>query len=419
LKKTSKWLRIVEAALATFGMWAVAAFALILTLRWLPPDTPQPPHVEEPTAERAPWLMIPDYVRRNEALADVLRRNGFSPREVHDVAEALKEHLNLRHLRRGDEVEIHYSRDGEVAVRIHRGLLETYEARRGAGGWNGRSIPIQFDRQTVVRHGVLKGSLFASMESMGETAALVETFAEVFQWDFDFHTQSRRGDRFSVMVDKVFRDGRFVGYGDLKAARYVSGDLDLAAFLYEYPPDKRGYYDREGKSMRKAFLRSPLTFTRISSGFSYSRLHPVHKRRLPHTGVDYAAPIGTPVHTVANGTVTGISRSGAGGNQVFIRHAMGYRSGYLHLSRFARGLRVGKRVAQKEVIGYVGKTGTATGPHLDFRLWRHGKPVNPLRQIYPPGPPVPEQYIAEYRQLVEVLAEGLNMPLKNRSLVAE
>jgi murein DD-endopeptidase MepM/ murein hydrolase activator NlpD len=222
-----------------------------------------------------------------------------------------------------------------------------------------------------------------------------------------------------VVVEKVFRDGTFVGYGDLKAARYVSGDLDLAAFLFELPPDKKGYYDREGKSMRKAFLRSPLTFTRVSSGFSYSRLHPVHKRRMPHTGVDYAAPAGTPVHTVANGVVASISRKGAGGNQVTIRHAMGYKSGYLHLSRFASGLRVGKRVAQKEVIGYVGKTGTATGPHLDFRLWKYGKPVNPLRQIYPPGPPVPEEYMPAYHQLMGVLAERLHMPLEQKAVVAE
>jgi murein DD-endopeptidase MepM/ murein hydrolase activator NlpD len=132
--------------------------------------------------------------------------------------------------------------------------------------------------------------------------------------------------------------------------------------------------------------------------------------------VDYAAPAGTPVHTVASGTIVGISRKGEGGNQITIRHAMGYQSGYLHLSRFAGGLRVGKRVAQKEVIGYVGKTGTATGPHLDFRLWRHGKAVNPLRQIYPPGPPVPEEYMAGYRELMQVLAERLNMPLKTTTL---
>ena len=151
--------------------------------------------------------------------------------------------------------------------------------------------------------------------------------------------------------------------------------------------------------MRKAFLRAPLKFRRISSGFSSSRLHPVHKKRMPHFGVDYAAPTGTPVHSIAAGTVTGISRKGGGGNQVTIRHAMGYVSKYLHLSKFAGGLRVGKRVQQKEVIGRVGMTGTATGPHLDFRLYRHGKVVNPLRQIYPPGPPVPDEYMAAFSNL--------------------
>jgi murein DD-endopeptidase MepM/ murein hydrolase activator NlpD len=223
------------------------------------------------------------------------------------------------------------------------------------------------------------------------------------------------------VVDKLFRNDQFVGYGDLKAARYVSGELDLAAFLYDdlNGEGKMGYFDRDGNSMRKAFLRSPLKFKRISSGFSYSRLHPVHKRRMPHLGVDYAAPTGTPVHSVASGVVTGISRKGGGGNMVTLRHAMGYQSKYLHLSRFARGLRVGKRVQQKEVIGYVGMTGTATGPHLDFRLFRHGKVVNPLKQIFPPGPPVPEGQIDDYRKVVAEFLPKLERKKKSRAVAAE
>jgi murein DD-endopeptidase MepM/ murein hydrolase activator NlpD len=367
--------------------------------------------MEKPSLITEPWLMIPDRIRRDEALASVLHRNGFSARQIHDIAEALGEQVNLRHLRRGDEVEIHYAPDGDVeSVRVHRGVLETYEAGRREEGWEGRRVDITIERREVVRHGSLRygGSLYMSMEAMGETPELVVNFAEVFQWDFDFYTQSRAGDRFSVVVDKLYRNDKFVGYGDLKAARYISGKIDLAAFLFQDPTDKRDYFDRDGKSMRKAFLRAPLKFRRVSSGFSYSRLHPVHKRRMPHLGVDYAAPTGTPVHSIAAGTVTGISRKGAGGNQVTIRHSMGYVSKYLHLSRFASGLRVGKRVQQKEMIGRVGMTGTATGPHLDFRLYRHGKVVNPLKQIYPPGPPVPEEYMEDFVGCMEALTVKLN-----------
>ncbi len=414
--------RLVLASLATLVIWAASALVLTMALHRIPPDLPALPKPEPAPTKSEPWFTVLDRIRRGEALAAVLHRNGFSAREIHDVAEALSEQTNLRHLRQGDEIQIIFTPDAKVqSIIVHRGLLDTFEARRGDDGWSGKKVAVQIASREVIRYGTLKGSLFASMAAMGEKPALIERFAEVFQWDFDFHTQCRAGDRFYLVVEKLFRNDRFVGYGDLKAARYVSGELDLAAFLYEDldGEDKKGYFDREGNSMRKAFLRSPLKFKRISSGFSYSRLHPVHKRRMPHLGVDYAAPTGTPVHSVASGVVTGISRKGGGGNMVTLRHAMGYQSKYLHLSRFASGLRVGKRVQQKEVIGYVGMTGTATGPHLDFRLFRHGKVVNPLRQIFPPGPPVPEGQIADYRRVMDELAPKIEYRKKSRALVAE
>ena len=159
--------------------------------------------------------------------------------------------------------------------------------------------------------------------------------------------------------------------------------------------------------MRKAFLRAPVEFQRISSGFSHNRLHPVHNRRMPHLGVDYVAPVGTPVFSVAAGVVTDRGLRGANGNMVTVRHAMGYTTKYLHLSRFAKGLRVGQRVEQKQVIGYVGSTGTATGAHLDFRLIRHGNAVNPLTQIYPPGPPVAQEFRDDFEAVKASLEREL------------
>jgi murein DD-endopeptidase MepM/ murein hydrolase activator NlpD len=250
------------------------------------------------------------------------------------------------------------------------------------------------------------------MRRLGETAALTIAFANVLAWDIDFSTQSRRGDRFDLVVDKLYRDGELVGYGDLRAVRYVSrlgGERVFAAFLFEDGAGHRDYYDASGKSMRKAFLRAPVDFDRISSGFSYNRLHPIHKRRMPHLGVDYVAAAGTPVYSVASGVVTDRGLRGGGGNQVTIEHAMGYTTKYLHLSRFAKGLSPGQRVAQKEVIGYVGSTGAATGAHLDFRLYRHGKPVNPLTQIFPPGPPVAEEYREQFELVMRTLSRQLDL----------
>ena len=399
---------------ASLGLYGVGVFAVMAWQQVALPGVPSPPPPVEPASRtiqpvETPWLVFPDRIGRGETLAALLQRNGFSPYQVHQVSEALSPHLNLRHLQPGDEVEIRYAGAGEVeAIRVNRGLLETYEVRPEGDGWAAGQLSIVIEHREVARHGMLQGSLFASMESLGESAALVVAFAEVFAWDFDFYTQSRQGDRFSVLVEKLYRDDAFVGYEDLLAARYVSGDTTLAAFLFDDPSGHKGYYDAEGKSMRKAFLKTPLKFERISSRFSYSRLHPVLGTHRPHLGVDYAAPTGTPVHSVAAGTVVDISTQGGSGRMVSIRHAMGYESKYLHLSRFAQGLRVGNRVEQKQVVGYVGSTGLATGPHLDFRLVRYGKPVNPLTQIFPPGPPVAEEYMEAFRRRVGELATRLD-----------
>jgi murein DD-endopeptidase MepM/ murein hydrolase activator NlpD len=325
----------------------------------------------------------------------------------------------VRRLRQGDEVEIRFGSEGAQSVVVHHGELERVFLLRSDLGWQSERTAVDIERRAFALSGTLEDNLFVSMTRLGEEAALTVSFANVFSWDFDFHTQSREGDRFSLVVDKLYREGEFVGYGDLKAARYVSsldGARVFSAFLYDDPTGRRDYYDADGKSLKKAFLRAPVEFDRISSGFSYNRLHPVHRRRMPHLGVDYAARKGTPVYSVASGVVTDRGFRGGGGNTITVQHAMGYTSKYLHLSRFAKGVGVGTRVAQKEVIGYVGDTGTATAPHLDFRLLRHGKPVNPLTQIFPPGPPVPEEFRADF-DTARALLEARLVAVERRAVV--
>ena len=356
-------------------------------------------------------IEIPDRLGRGESLSTVLERNGFGSAEIYEIARALSAVMDVRRLRPGDELTIRY--DG--TLRASSIEIDTSERRRialtrSAIGWQSQSEEVELTRKVVALSGVLQGNLFTSMSRLGEGASLTIAFANVFAWDFDFHTQSRDGDRFSLVFEKLYRDGEPIGYGELKAARYVSnlaGGRVFDAFLYEDPSGKRDYYDAEGKSMRKAFLRAPVAFERISSGFSYSRLHPIKKRRMPHLGVDYVARKGTPVYSVAAGVVTGRGFSKGNGNMVTIRHAMGFTTKYLHLSRFAKGLRVGSRVEQKQVIGYVGDTGYATAPHLDFRLIHHGKPVNPVTQIYPPGPPVADRFREDFERKKRLLAQQL------------
>ncbi len=420
------------------AVWAVLAYWLGLRIVGELPAV-DPPSERISVAPVAPVILtrsetvaIPDRLGRGETLSSVLSRNGFTSAEIHDIARALSAIMDVRHLRAGDELEILYAGDGEpTTIRLHRDHLRRIELTRSELGWQSQSEEIELTRRMVLLGGALEGNLFASMSRLGEGAPLTVAFANVFAWDFDFYTQSRKGDRFSLIVEKLYRDGEFVGYGDLRAARYVSylsgqagqaglsGERVFSAFLYEDPSGKRDYYNPEGKSMRKAFLRAPLDFERISSGFSYSRLHPVHSRRMPHLGVDYAARTGTPVYSVAAGVVTGRAFTSGGGNTVTVRHAMGYTTKYLHLSRFAKGLSVGQRVEQKEVIGYVGTTGTATGPHLDFRLIHHGKAVNPMTQIFPPGPPVAAEYFADFEARRARLAKQLESPLGEITALAD
>jgi murein DD-endopeptidase MepM/ murein hydrolase activator NlpD len=368
-------------------------------------------------------LTVPDRMRRGDTLSSVLARNGLTAAEVHEVARALAAVMDVRHLREGDGVSIEYGSDGRASsIWVHHGDFELVHLVRSEPGWQSEWTKIDLERRTVVLYGVLEDNLFLSMARLGESAPLTVAFANVFSWDFDFHSQSRQGDRFSLVVDKLYREGEAVGYGELHVARYVStlsGERVFDAFLYEDPTGLRDYYDRDGKSLKKAFLRAPVDFDRISSGFSYNRLHPVHKRRMPHLGVDYAARKGTPVYSVANGVVVGRGFEGGGGNTVTVRHAMGFTSKYLHLSAFARGLSVGKRVDQKEVIGYVGDTGTATAPHLDFRLLHHGKPVNPLTQIFPPGPPVADEFRDEFEARKSELEKKLGEALRRAPILTD
>jgi murein DD-endopeptidase MepM/ murein hydrolase activator NlpD len=412
--------------LRTLGVWLAASLAAWASLLWafaferlgpLPEVSSRLESEAEPmdaamdVANEATELTIPDKLGPGDSLSSVLSRNGFSGGEVYEIGRALSAVMDVRTLRDGDDIDMTYHGGKVDSILVRHGDLERVHLLRSDPGWQSEWTRVDLEHRTVAVSGTLEDNLFASMARLGETASLTIAFAGVFSWDIDFHTQSREGDRFGVLVDKLYRDGEFVGYGEVRAARYVStlgGERVFDAFLYEDAAGKRDYFDPEGKSLRKAFLRAPLKFERISSGFSYNRMHPIQHRRMPHLGVDYAAQKGTPVFAVAAGVVVDRGWRGGGGNQITLRHAMGYETKYLHLSRFASGLSVGKRVDQREVIGYVGDTGSATAPHLDFRLYRYGKPVNPLTQIFPPGPPVPDDLRPDFEAKIAVLESELD-----------
>jgi murein DD-endopeptidase MepM/ murein hydrolase activator NlpD len=262
--------------------------------------------------------------------------------------------------------------------------------------------------RTVKHTGTVSSSLFAAIAEAGGEPELAVRVAEIFQWDIDFLRDLRQGDSFAVVADRLTVDEQFYGYGTIFVARFVNRGRALNAVAYVDGDGRLGYYDEEGRPLRKQFLRAPLKLSRITSRFSMRRVHPVHKRAMPHYGVDYAAPTGTPVLATADGTVRSAGRNGGAGKMVRIRHANGFETSYLHLSRYGRGIRSGARVRQGQVIGYVGATGWATGPHLDYRVKQNGRWINPLALSSPPVKPLVKARLADYRTHAEEALALLN-----------
>jgi murein DD-endopeptidase MepM/ murein hydrolase activator NlpD len=244
--------------------------------------------------------------------------------------------------------------------------------------------------------GEVESSLFGAMDEAGGGPELAVRVAQIYQWDIDFLRDIRKGDSFIVVVDRQTVDGEFYAWGTVFASRFVNDGRMLDAVVYPDDSGQLGYYDLEGAPLRKQFLRSPLKFSRVTSRFSMNRFHPVLRRRMPHYGVDYGAPAGTPVQVTADGTVKFVGRKGGGGNMVTVRHTNGYETNYLHLSRYGKGIRRGTRVSQGQVIGYVGSTGLSTGPHLDYRVTLNGKWINPLAISSPPVKPLSTERLQRF-----------------------
>jgi murein DD-endopeptidase MepM/ murein hydrolase activator NlpD len=258
---------------------------------------------------------------------------------------------------------------------------------RDDGGWRVERAETRPDVRSVVVTGEVTRSLFQAVEDAGESAQLAIDLAEIFSSDFDFTADTRAGDRFRLLVEKRYANETFVEYGPIVAAQYVSDGQALTGVAFEAngaaPP---AFYDLAGRSLKKSFLKSPLEFTRITSGFTYRRPHPILGGTRPHLAIDYGAPVGTPVRAVADGRVVSAGWAGGNGIQVRLRHRSGYETMYNHLSKST--VRAGQTVSQRQVIGHVGSTGLSTGPHLDYRVSKNGVFVNPLSEMFVPGEPI-------------------------------
>ncbi len=328
-------------------------------------------------------------VKRNEFLSDILLKYGVSYGDIDYIARHTKDVFDVRKIIAGNRYSVICTNDSlnealYFAYELSASRYVIYNLFDSIIAFRGEKEIITIEDTTT---GVIKSSLWNAMVENGSDPNLANELSEIYAWTIDFFGL-QKGDRYKAIFEEQFVDSTYIGLADVVATMFYHGGDSLYAFYFEQN-GKGDYFDENGKSLQRTFLKAPLRFTRISSGFSNSRLHPVLKIRRPHHGVDYAAPSGTPVYSVGDGTVIkkGYQKRG-GGNYIKIKHNGTYSTTYMHLKGFARGISVGDHVKQGELLGYVGATGLATGPHLDFRFYRNGKPVNPLKVESPPSLPI-------------------------------
>jgi len=341
-------------------------------------------------------------VPAGENFMAALEKFGLSAQEAANASAAAQHAFNLRQVRAGNTITVGRSVEGalrEIDYKIDTERILKIVPESDGFSAQVKDIPMHTD--TVAVLGRVDDSLFNALEDAGESAELALRLAQIFGYDLDFYTDPRKGDTFRIVVEKKkYANGQTAGYGKIFAAEYDNGGKKYQALLFHDPDGRPAYYSADGKSLQKAFLRSPLKFgAPVTSHFSKARFHPILKTYRPHLGTDYGAPVGTPVQTIGSGRVLFAGRKGGEGNMVHVAHTNGYETMYLHLSRMY--VRTGERVEIGKTIGLVGSTGLATGPHLDFRILQKGQYRNFEKLGLPPADPVSKKNWPEFAEVRE------------------
>lgn len=388
--------------------------------------------VAAPQPRQVYGITIDDYqvdsctVQAGETLSGILGRHGLTAAQRSTIQPLLKRHPELTNIREGG---LYYTFRSDTALNYYAYRLNKRETliaslQDSLYVWRD-TLPLRTERRQA--EFTISSSLWQTIQSHALPTELALELSEIYAWTINFFAL-QQGDSVRVLYDELYVEDNRIGIGRIYAAHFYHGKRWLPAYyadkatLAPFMPDSldpaadkalqtiANYYDEEGNSLRKTFLKAPLNYKRISSHFTYARKHPIYHIVRPHTGVDYAAPMGTPVVALGDGKVTMCQYKGGGGNTVKIRHNSTYETAYLHLQKFAKGIKTGVYVRQGEVIGYVGSTGSSTGPHLDFRVWKNGTPVNPLTLDSPPAEPVP----AGLREAYNAMAADYNKILTHQ-----
>lgn len=412
------WLAAAALAVPVFGM--VAAFGTVQ-------EHPEPPEartvvqplelslLEQPAAVSQQVYFHEERFQRGDTLAALLERLGMDPDQALRLTRSREAAGAFRALRPGMTVQAALEQDGALqSLWFIAGRDSLITIDPTPDGFSTSEKQANLSRTTEMRSGEIVSSLFAATDAAGVPDNVASQIAEVFAGDVDFHRDLRRGDRFTVVFEMYSHAGRAIKSGRVLAAEFVNDKKSYRTVWFQSPGGIGGYYTPEGKSLRKAFLRSPLEFSRVSSGFGM-RHHPILQQWRAHKGVDYAAPIGTRVKATGDGMVDFAGRQNGFGNVVVIRHSGGYSTYYAHLNGFASGVRKGTRIAQGDLVGFVGKTGWATGPHLHYEFHVNNQHRNPLTMVFPASQPVAAAHLPAFQQETRVLAQQLDL-LKNSNL---
>lgn len=366
---------------------------------------PLPSQASSPASPDSKWITAT--VKKGQTLSTIFTQHGLSSRAWIPVVNAGADAHRLKRLKLGAKLKLKIANKQLQALRYPYAPGHTLNIKKTANGYSATVQVAELTKKRSVAHGTINSSLFLDGENAGLTDRQIMDFAHIFAYDVDFGTEIHAGDRFTVVYNKLYRNGKKVRNGQILAAEIQTNGHDYRAVYFANKNGSGAYYTPTGRSLHREFLRTPVSFTRISSGFSRARMNPVLHIVRPHWGTDFAAPRGTPIHATSNGRISYIGRDGGYGNCIKI-HLGKYETIYGHMLRFAKGMHRGSHVKQGQVIGYVGMTGIATGPHVHYEIRVNGKPHNPMTIKLPNSPALPHRDLPAFKQDTAPLLAALN-----------
>ncbi|MCC7442491.1 MAG: M23 family metallopeptidase [Bdellovibrionales bacterium] len=411
-RRRQQWEVVLAAGVGVCAVMALALAGITRDAGARNPASVQPMGVEEASSTPAETPAFPHTLRRNSTFFEALKGLGVHPQDIFGLTHAAQGLRNLSRLPAGVTFALTHELPPVPAfagVKIRFSPVEHLEVFRAAGGqWEARLAHERVNTRLVTYTGRVASSLWESAVEARMDPELIAGLTEIFAWQVDFAREVRMDDRWRLTVEqKLLDDGTVVGWGAILAAEYENDGTVYTAALHRKGGKDEGYFSPEGTSLRRMFLRSPIAFGRISSRFMRSRFHPILKTRRPHMGVDYAAPVGTPIRAVGDGVVTEAGWKGDAGRTLRLRHNSVYQTAYKHLSGFAPGVGAGTRVRQGQVVGYVGTTGLSSGPHLHFEFYQSGRFVDPMGKKFPTANPVPRAELAEFQGMADTFLSTL------------